>query len=314
MFFVIAALAVVYSQTASFSYAQSPADDLQPIILAYNNADQWMTYRANSTENMQTALILQTDTAPIYQLIHQWASNLQAAYHTSLRAMQATWTKTDSLQEFSGTTMLQGRDILTDFGIIGVDGRLYVVGTRDFSPDLANRSRAYSVYTWLSSEVAPQDLKQVGDYNTYRSIPEVLNVIGSGRLGSTEVIKDVRFGEREVVAYTVTLDTPSAVVAFRLDIDYLFQFNSVRDVVKRDRFYDALPTNSIFQLTVYLDRNSGELIGEDITFTISARLTSMDLFNPPQAGIFHMEMLYLREITYSGVNFPLQIQAPLPDS
>lgn len=294
----------------------SAAQELPPtppaVFAAFTRTASWSTYAAHREENFQLVYSLDYgDARAIDQHFEEWQAESNTVYEVVRRAAEANWQKSHIVRVGNGRQFSPVEQTAETWHAIGVDGRLYVRGNRTAIPAGNTSDLNYPTLTRVPLLAADKTWRQQVDYNTFRVLDDVLELLEAGLLVTQErASNDERFAGKSVIAYQVQLPVAASIVVFGIDIDSPLVDSPVQETIVRDVFYDQWADGSTFLLTVYVDESSGDLLGEDIHLNISVRLDGSMFSEPAEAGEFRWELVFTRQTTYSGINILVTIDEP----
>jgi hypothetical protein len=317
-FFIVVLLLVApftsWAQDGGLSEEEEAA--LQEIITAYERTQNWNTYSAQSLDDSRLALTL-VEGEESYNLTDNTQRTVDSAYDVSQSAVQSQLVQTRTIRETEGRQTLSNLTVRADFDVIGVGNEVYVAGERTANPD-DGQNLEFDEYTRVTSTIsADMASAQVADLQSQVDVNELVALRANANLLETATavedlgVMSLRQYASPVQVYAVEVDPLVGIDVLNIDVDSILS-NARLEIVDRDVFNDRLQEESTLIITIFLDAETGGLVGEQLVLTVDVNLSGEDGLNV-QSGIqatFTLALSYESSVLYFGINGEVTIIDP----
>jgi hypothetical protein len=286
---------------------------LEQIIETYNRTAGWETYTAQTSEAFNVAFSLDMGTgADPYGYTDNIRRSFDSAYNLPQRAAQGAFTLTQTLRETSGRQTISSKTVRAAFDLVGVEGRVYVSGSRTATPG-DGQDLDFPDFIQLDEDVIEQlgsiRLQRWVDFDLIRSLQDTVELLETATDVSSAEVVSLRQYEGQVQVYQIEVDPIQGIETLSIDVDGVLNNPALNGVVNRDVFYELLPDNSTLTVNVYLDVESGALVGEQMVLSIGMELSGDGLVNAAR-GVFTLQLDFDSAVLYLNINQPVMIEEP----
>lgn len=289
---------------------------LQEIITAYERTQNWNTYSAQSLDDSRLALTLVAGEES-YNLTDNTQRTVDSAYDVSQSAVQSQLAQTRTIRETEGRQTLSNLSVRADFDVIGVGNEVYVAGERTANPD-DGQNLKFDEYTRVTSTIsADMASAQVADLQSQVDVNELVALRANANLLETATavedlgVMSLRQYASPVQVYAVEVDPLVGIDVLNIDVDSILA-NARLEIVDRDVFNDRLQEESTLTITIFLDAETGGLVGEQLVLTVDVSLSEADGLNVQRgtSATFTLALSYESSVLYFDINGEVTIVDP----